>query len=94
MRLLIGIGSGASETINLPYDYDVNTPVKVSLEYGVPALIAYVLLFILGSRTALQRVLLIPTTVLVLFAGGYQQFAPVLFMILLITSVARLRPSS
>ena len=94
VRLLVGIGAGVSERLNFTYEYDVNTPIKVAMEYGVPALIAYVLLFILGRRTTLQRVLVVPIFVLFFFAGGYQQFAPVLFPILLIMSVARLSPAS
>ena len=94
LRLLVGIGSGTSETINLTYDYDVNTPIKVALEYGVPALICYVLLFVLGRRTVLQKALVVPATVLVLVTGGYQQFAPILFPIFLITCVARLRTAA
>ncbi len=88
----IGIGSGASERLTLPYVYDVNTPVKVALEYGFPALIAYVLLFILGPKTRLQRAIVLPGIVLFLFTGGYQQFPPVLFPVLLLLSTAWLRP--
>jgi len=91
---LLGIGSGASEHLTLPYAYDVNTPIKVALEYGVPALVFYVLLFVLGPKSPIQRALVLPGLVLFLFAGGYQQFPPVLFLVLLLLSTAWLRPPS
>jgi hypothetical protein len=89
---LFGIGSGASQRLTLAYEYSINTPIKIAIEYGFPALLTYVFLFILGRRTVLQGALLVPGIVLLLFAGGYQQFPPVLFPILLIISVAQLRP--
>jgi len=91
--ILLGIGSGVSEALYLPYLYNVNTPIKVLLEYGLPALIAYLSLFLLNRRTPTQAALVFPAMVLFLFAGGYQQFPPVLFLILLILCVARLTPS-
>ena len=30
----MGLGGGVSERVPLPYEYDVNTPVKIGLEYG------------------------------------------------------------
>jgi hypothetical protein len=90
---LLGMGAGASEQVMMPYEYDVNTPVKVALEYGFPALLAYLLLLVLGRKTAVQRALVVPGVVLLLFAGGYQQFPAMLFPILLIISVARLAPA-
>lgn len=88
---LLGIGGGMSEQLTMPYEYDVNTPVKIAVEYGVPALVAYIVLFAAGRKTSLQRALLVPGMVLLLFAGGYQQFAPGLFPVLLMMSVASLR---
>jgi len=90
---LLGIGSGAAERLTMPYEYNVNTPIKIALEYGVPALVAYVLLFVVGRRTALQSALVLPAIVLFLFTGGYQQFPPMIFMVLLLISIARLTPS-
>lgn len=89
---LFGIGGGASEKLTMPYDYTVNTPVKITLEYGLPALAAYVALFAAGRKTATQRAILAPGLVLLLFTGGYQQFPPMLFPVLLVMSVANLRP--
>jgi hypothetical protein len=91
--LWFGIGSGASERVYLPYLYNVNTPIKVALEYGLPALLAYLALFLQNQRPPAQRALVFPAMVLFLFAGGYQQFPPVLFLILLLLCTARLRPS-
>jgi hypothetical protein len=90
---LVGIGGGGSERVTMPYEYNVNTPIKVALEYGFPALVAYLSLFVMGSRTSVQAGLVAPAIVLFLFTGGYQQFPPVLFVILLLIAVARLRPS-
>lgn len=94
VAVFLGIGSGVSERLTLPYEYTVNTPVKVALEYGFPALIAYVLLFVLGRRTIVQRALVVPCVVLFFLGGGYQQFPPILFLVLLLICVARLRPSA
>ena len=94
VALLLGIGAGVSERLSLPYDYNVNTPVKVLLDYGLPALVAYLLLFVLGRKSPVQGALVLPGLVLFLFTGGYQQFPPVLFPVLLLLCVARLRPSS
>ncbi len=92
--LLAGIGAGVSEKLSLPYAYDVNTPIKVFLEFGLPLLLAYLTLFWLAERTALQGALFVPLMLLFLFTGGYQQFPPVLFPVLLLLAIARLRPAS
>ncbi len=90
---LAGIGAGASERLTLPYVFDVNTPVKIVLEYGVPALLAYIALFVTAQRTRNQGALLIPALLWFFVTGGYQQFPPVLFFVLLLLVVARLRPA-
>ncbi len=92
LAALVGIGGGISEKLTMPYDYNVNTPIKVGLEYGFPALVAYLSLFVLGAKSPVQAGLVVPVIVLFLFTGAYQQFPPVLFLILLLVSVARLRP--
>lgn len=91
MSALFGIGAGASEGLTLPYLYSVNTPVKVVVEYGIPALVTYVALFILGRKTPVQSALLLPAIILFFFTGGYQQFPPIIFIVLLLTSVGNLR---
>ncbi len=91
---LVGIGAGMAERQTLPYEYDVNTPVKIAVEYGLPALIAYLSLFTMAARTAIQGALFVPVMVLFLFTGGYQQFPPIVFIVLLLTSIARLRPDA
>jgi hypothetical protein len=90
--LLFGLGGGVSERLTMPYEYVVNTPVKIGLEYGVPALAAYVALFCVGKKTPVQRALTLPSLVLLMFTGGYQQFPPILFFVLLIISIASLTP--
>ena len=95
MSLLIGAGAGASERLHtqLTYAYNINTPLKIAVEYGLPGLGAYFALFLAADRTPRQSALMLPAMMLFLFTGAYSQFAPVLFPILLITSVARLRPT-
>ena len=92
--LWAGLGGGVSERVPLSYEYNVNTPVKVGLEYGLPALGAYLVLLVGGHRTARQRILVAPCLVLLMFTGGYQQFPPLLFLVLLVISVARLEPTA
>lgn len=95
LSLLIGAGAGASERLHtqLTYAYNINTPLKIAVEYGLPGLAAYFALFLAADRTPRQSALMLPAMMLFLFTGAYSQFAPVLFPILLITSVARLRPT-
>ena len=88
---LVGIGGGLAERQTLAYEYDVNTPVKIAVEYGLPALFAYLLLFTWAARTKVQSALLVPVLVLFLFTGGYQQFPPIVFVVLLLTVMARLK---
>ena len=87
----IGIGPGVSERLTPPYEYDVNTPVKISLEFGIPAFFLYILLFVGGRKSPIQRRILVPAATMFFIAGAYQQFPPVLFMILLLVAVARLQ---
>jgi hypothetical protein len=91
---LFGIGPGASERLSLAYEYDVNTPIKILLEYGMPAVLLYLALFLNAQRTRLQGALVFPCLVLLLIAGGYQEFAPVLFPVMLLICIARLRPAA
>ena len=91
---LLGIGSGGSERLIRSYEYTVNTPVKIAIDYGLPALAVYVALLAAGRKTVTQRAVVLPGLVLLLFAGGYQQFAPALFPVLLVMSVANLRPET
>ena len=90
---LVGIGAGASEHLDLPFLYTVNTPSKIALDFGIPAVVIYVALIMRAERTSLQNALVVPAMVLLMFTGGYQQFAPVLFPIFLLLCVARLRPA-
>ena len=86
---LLGIGAGMSERLTVPYFYSVDTPVKIAIEYGFPVLILYVALFLSGRRTPRQSVLVPPVLVLLMLAGGYQQFAPVVYLMsLLICTVS------
>ncbi len=93
MAALLGLGSGTSEHLTMPYVYDTNTPIKIGMEYGLPALVLYILLFVVGSRTPRQSVLVLPTVVLLMFTGSYQQFPPVIFLVALLVCTARLAVS-
>lgn len=88
---LLGLGSGISERLTMPYAYDVNTPIKIALDYGFPALLIYVLLFVMGRKSPVQAAILVPAAVMFFITGSYTQFPPMLFLVLLLTSVARLR---
>lgn len=83
-----GVGPGASEQLIIPYIYHLNTPVKVLMEYGVFGLMFYIGLLTWGTRTRRQATLLAPLMVLLLLTGGYHQFSPILFAVLLIGTVA------
>ena len=92
---LFGIGAGLSEhPLHGPvYDYNINSPVKVFVEYGGPALLAFLGLFFTGRRTRVQNALIAPILVWVLSDGGNSETAFVLFPAFLILITARLIPS-
>lgn len=83
-----GVGPGGSEQLIIPYIYHLNTPIKVLMEYGVFGLMFYIALLTWGTRTKRQATLLAPLMVLLLLTGGYHQFSPILFAVLLIGTVA------
>ncbi len=83
-----GVGPGASEQLMIPYVYHLNTPIKVLMEYGIFGLLLYLGLLTWGTRTRRQWTLLVPLMVLLLLTGGYHQFSPILFAVLLIGTVA------
>ncbi len=88
--IFVGIGGGTSEHLPMTYLYNTNIPIKTTLEYGLPAFIAYFSLFLLSHRTALQRAIVLPAVAMVMFTGNYAQFPPVLFLVALIICVAKL----
>jgi hypothetical protein len=90
---LLGVGSGVSEKFWRPYEGDIDTPIKIALENGIPVLICYGLLITVGDWTSRQRRLVPAILVLLAFTGAYAQFPPVLFPLLLITPIANLRPA-
>jgi len=83
-----GAGPGGSEQLMVPYFYALNTPVKVLMEYGIFGLLFYLGLLTWGTRTKRQAMLLVPLMVLLLLTGGYHQFSPILFAVLLMGTVA------
>lgn len=86
--IVTGVGPGGSEQLTVPYFYRLNTPVKVLMEYGAFGLMFYLGLLVVGKRTRRQLMLLPPLLVLLLLTGGYHQFSPILFAVLLIGTVA------
>jgi hypothetical protein len=91
--LATGLGPGTAEQLTLPYVYHVNTPLKLLLEYGVAGLGLYLAAILSARRTRRQRALVLPMLVLLLLTGGYHQFAPMLFLVVLVVTVARLEES-
>jgi hypothetical protein len=91
--LATGLGPGTAEQLTLPYVYHVNTPLKLLLEYGIAGLGLYLAAILSARRTRRQRTLVLPMLVLLLLTGGYHQFAPMLFLVVLVITVARLEES-
>ena len=93
---LIGLGAGVSEHLAMQpsWNYNLNPPVKISLEFGIPGFILYFVFLLTARRTSTQKALLVPILVLLLIDGGYSQFPPVLFPALLLIMIADLRPSN
>lgn len=91
----VGLGAGVSEHLGRfnAYEYNVNAPIKLLLEYGLPTLILYLLLWTLGRRTRVQKALLLPVLVMVLLDGGYQQQPYILFPTMLVCLLANLQPA-
>ena len=75
------------------WSYNLNPPVKISLEFGIPGFVLYLLYLLTARRTSTQKALLVTILVLLLLDGGYSQFPPVLFPALLLILIADLRPS-
>ena len=93
---IFGIGAGLSEhSLSMPtYDYNINSAVKVFVEFGGPALLAFLALFLTGQRTRAQNALVAPVLIWVLPDGGNSEIAFVLFPAFLVIVTARLIPSN
>lgn len=89
----VGLGAGTSERLILPYQYGMSTPLKIVIEYGLPALGAFFALFLAANRTPGQSAILPAALMWFLFTGTYVQFPPILYSVLLLVAVARLRQS-
>jgi len=87
-----GAGPGSSELLAVPFFYRLNTPIKIVIEYGVFGLLFYLGLLLTGTRTSRQALLVLPCLVLLLVAGGYHQFSPILFLVILLCDCAFLQP--
>jgi hypothetical protein len=91
---LYGLGAGVSEHLAMQpnWNYNLNPPVKIALEFGIPGFALYLLFLLTARRTSTQKALLVPVLVLLLLDGGYSQFPPVLFPALILILIADLRP--
>ncbi|MBV9655811.1 MAG: hypothetical protein JOZ42_14745 [Acetobacteraceae bacterium] len=91
---LFGTGPGSSDTFSvISYVYGLSTPIKILLEYGIGALLAYLALLLTNTRTPNQTAVAVPAMIVFLFGGTYEHFPPLLFPVLLICTIANLRPS-
>jgi hypothetical protein len=92
---LYGLGAGTSEHLAMApsWAYNLNPPVKIGLEFGIPAFLLYLAYLLTARRTSTQKALFAPALVLLLLDGGYSMFPPVLFPTLLLIMIADLRPS-
>ena len=90
----IGLGPGTSEHLAMHIDYSMNSPTKILLEYGTIGFGLYIALLVSARRTSRQRALLAPVLVLLLFDGNWCQFSPVLFLSMLLVTVAKLQEGS
>jgi len=86
-----GTGPGSAEQLMVPFFYRMNAPVKILIEYGLFGLFFYLGLLLRGTRTSRQFFLLPPCLVLLLVAGGYHQFSPILFIVVLLCDCAFLK---
>jgi hypothetical protein len=88
--VLTGIGPGGGLRLDVPYKYSLDTVSKYIIEYGLLGFSLYFALIMSAGRTHRQRLLLLPLLVLLLFCAENEQFSPILFPILLLTTVSRL----
>ena len=92
--IAIGTEPGIADHLDVPYLYLPNTATKYIIEYGILGFTLYLALILSAQRTSRQKALLIPMLVLLLLTGQYQQFSPIVFPVLLIITVARLREAT
>jgi hypothetical protein len=94
-KALYGLGAGTSEHLAMApiWAYNLNPPVKIGLEFGIPGFLLYVVYLLTARRTSTQKALLVPALVLLLLDGGNSMFPPVLFPTFLLIMIADLRPS-
>ena len=90
--LLAGLGPGSAEHLAVPWRYWTNTPAKVLIDYGAAGFACYLGLLVAGPQDRPRLLMLPALLVLLLLTGGYHQFAPMLFIVLLLTTLLRLAP--
>jgi hypothetical protein len=87
---LFGLGAGVSDHPGqtFAYEYNSNSTVKLLLDFGAPALVAFLSLFVACKRTRVQNALIAPIMVWLLLDGTNVEIPFVLLpcMVLLITA--------
>ncbi|MBL8701917.1 MAG: hypothetical protein JNK67_26275 [Alphaproteobacteria bacterium] len=82
--LATGLGPGAGEDIDLGFAYSVHAPGKILIEFGLPGLVLWLGLVLSSCRRPGEAALLVPALTMLFFGGGYQQFAPIIGLVLLL----------
>lgn len=79
--LLVGLGPGSAEALRLGFEYNMPTPGKVLIEYGLFVLALWIALILAACSRREWRTLFWPVLFLFFFTGGYQQLGPIVFLL-------------
>ncbi len=90
--ILVGLGPGSAEALRLGFDYNIMTPIKILIEYGVVVLGLWMGLLLFACSRRDWRTLFWPTLFLFFFTGGYQQLGPIIFLLYALFAFAPSRP--
>ena len=92
--LAVGLGPGSGETLRLGFVYNMPTPGKILIEYGLPVLALWVGVLLVSCSRREWRALFWPTLFLFFFTGGYQQLGPMVFLLFVLFAFAARRPEN
>ncbi|MBL8836985.1 MAG: hypothetical protein JNL66_12110 [Alphaproteobacteria bacterium] len=90
--LLVGLGPGSAEALRLGFEYNMPTPGKVLIEYGLIVLALWIALILAACNRREWRTLFWPVLFLFFFTGGYQQLGPIVFLLFSLFAFAGSRP--
>lgn len=82
--ILTGLGPGAGEDVDLGFSYSVHAPGKILIEFGLPGLLLWLGLVVASCRRRGNALVLVPALAMFFFGGGYQQFAPIIGLMLIL----------